>query len=187
MDAIRDSCEELLTKMSSTVFAPPFAIENQILALCLLSSASIQFRAAFLKNQNNSQGWVALPDAKLFLIGSFGSFEIFSSPLMSGRQNCVVAYFWGGISSFWPYLVEVHEKKRGTILKILPWSLKFRSLYKLVAVKTFNVFLSSFWSNNLRFWYKKSHYFSSKCGCELHCCCVENGQRSTDNMIVMTG
>ena len=50
------------------------------------------------------------------------------------------AHFCGGISNSWPYLVEGHEKKRGTILKILSLSLKFISVYKLVAVKTFNGF-----------------------------------------------
>ena len=42
--------------------------------------------------------------------------------------------------NFWLYLVELHGKKSGTILKILPWSLKSMSFNKLVVVKTFNGF-----------------------------------------------
>ena len=60
MDAIRDSCEELLAKMCSTMFAPPFAVEKQILALCLLSSASIQFRATFFKKSKHYKHLVAV-------------------------------------------------------------------------------------------------------------------------------
>ena len=30
------------------------------------------------------------------------------------------AHFCGGILNFWPYLVELHEEKSGTILEFLP-------------------------------------------------------------------
>ena len=51
-----------------------------------------------------------------------------------------MSVFLGRNFSFLPSLVELHGKKRGTILKILPWSLKSMSVNKLVVVKTFNGF-----------------------------------------------
>ena len=40
----------------------------------------------------------------------------------------------------WLYLVEPYERKSGTIPEILPWILKFMSVYKLVALSTLNGF-----------------------------------------------
>ena len=60
---------------------------------------------------------------------------------------------------FLPYLVEPHEKKCGTILEILPWILKFMSVYKLVVLNTFNGFFFTKFDPTLDIWQSKSHYF----------------------------
>ena len=49
-------------------------------------------------------------------------------------------HFRGGILDFWSYLLELHGKKCRTILKILPWNLKFMSIYELVVLNTSNGF-----------------------------------------------
>ena len=71
-------------------------------------------------------------------------------------------HFCGGIVTLWPCLVELHEKKSRTIPKILPWSLKFKSIYKLVVMNISNgFFLYSICSNTRHFALKKVTIFIS--------------------------
>ena len=86
---------------------------------------------------------------------------------------CAGAHFCGAISILWPYLLDLHEKKSRTVLKILPWNLKFISIYKHVVVNTFNGFVILILINLFLILHKKSHYFSSKFPCELYYCRVE--------------
>ena len=69
---------------------------------------------------------------------------------------------------FLPYLVEPHEKKCGTIPEILPWILKFMSVYKLVVLNTFNGFFFTKFDPTLDIWQSKSHYFYSSRHFEAH-------------------
>ena len=48
--------------------------------------------------------------------------------------------FGGGILNFWPYLVELHEKKCRTIPKISNHTLKLESMFVYKFVVTFNGF-----------------------------------------------
>ena len=71
-----------------------------------------------------------------------------------------IGRFRGVILTVWLSLVKLHEKKRRTIPKILPWKLKFLSVYKLVVVNTSNGFFLHWISSKT--WYfaiKKSLFF----------------------------
>ena len=69
-------------------------------------------------------------------------------------------HFRGGILDFWSYLLELHGKKCRTILKILPWNLKFMSIYELVVLNTSNgFFLYLIWSKTWYFAVKKVTIF----------------------------
>ena len=70
-------------------------------------------------------------------------------------------HFRGGILDFWSYLLELHGKKCRTILKILPWNLKFMSIYELVVLNTSNGLFVFNLIKDLIFCSQKSHYFYS--------------------------
>ena len=94
-----------------------------------------------IQNQSKSKWWFVI---------RFGLKICFCSPSWFGN-------FGGAIFTLWLNLVKLHEKKSGSILKILPWSLKFLSVYKLVVV----FFI---WNliTNMMFCNQKSHYFLFK-------------------------
>ena len=74
-------------------------------------------------------------------------------------KTCV-AFLWSNFN-FCSDLVELHETKNGSILKILPWRLKFMWVYKLVVIKTSNGFVIFILIKLFRILHLKSHYFSS--------------------------
>ena len=70
-------------------------------------------------------------------------------------------HFWGGILNSCLTWLSLMKKKCGTIPEILPWILKFMSVYKLVVLNTFNGFFSTKFDQTLDIWQLKSHYFYS--------------------------
>ena len=106
-----------------------------------------------IQNQSKSKWWFVI---------RFGLKICFCSPSWFGN-------FGGAIFTLWLNLVKLHEKKSGSIPKILPWSLKFLSVYKLVVVNTSNGFFSIKFDHKHDVLQSKKSLFFIQISTELHC------------------